>query len=63
MGIAQKKSAIPVHTSLAKLREISPACRAFVRMEERASNVYGLAQRSATSSEEDFRARIIKGGA
>jgi hypothetical protein len=32
-------------------------------MEERPSNVYGLAQRSATSSEEDFRARIIKGGA
>lgn len=63
MGIAQKKSTIPVHTSLARLREISPACRAFVHMEECASNVYGLAQRSATSSEEDFRARIIKGGA
>ena len=63
MGIAQKRSTIPIHTSLAKLREESPMCRAFVQMEERASNVYGLAQRVITSSEEDFRARIIKGGA
>jgi predicted nucleotidyltransferase len=61
MGIAQKKSRIPIHTSLAKLREENAACKAFVKMEERASNVYGLAQREATSSEEDYRARIIKG--
>lgn len=63
MGIAQKCSRIPIHTSLAKLRDENTACRAFVKMEERASNVYGLAQREITSSEEDFRARIIKGGA
>lgn len=61
MGLAQKRSRIPIHSSLAKLREINPACRAFVAMEERVSNVYGLAQREITSSTEDFRARIIKG--
>lgn len=61
MGLAQKRSRIPIHSSLAKLREIDPACRAFVAMEERVSNVYGLAQREITSSTEDFRARIIKG--
>ena len=61
MGIAGKRSSIPIHTSLAKLRDANPACKAFVKMEERASNVYGLAQREITSSEEDFRARIIKG--
>ncbi len=61
MGIAGKKSSIPIHTSLAKLRDENPACKAFVKMEERASSVYGLAQREITSSEEDFRARIIKG--
>lgn len=61
MSLAQKRSRIPIHSSLAKLREIDPACRAFVAMEERVSNVYGLAQREITSSTEDFRARIIKG--
>ena len=61
MGIAQKKSSIPIHTSLARLREESAVCNAFVKTEERASDVYGLARREATSSEEDFRARIIKG--
>ena len=61
MGIAGKKSSIPIHTSLAKLRDMNPGCKAFVKMEERASNVYGLAQREITSCEEDFRARIIKG--
>lgn len=61
MGMAQKKSRIPIHSSLAKLRGMGPVCQAFVAMEERASNVYGLAQREITSSEEDFRARIIKG--
>lgn len=61
MGIARKKSGIPIHTSLAKLRDENPACRAFVKMEERASNVYGLASQVFTSCEEDYRARIIKG--
>lgn len=61
MGIARKKSSIPIHTSLAKLRETDAVCRAFVELEERASNVYGLAAQTVTSCEEDYRARIIKG--
>lgn len=62
LGYARKRSAVPMHTSLAKLRDTSPICRAFVAMEERASDVYGLAQRETTSSQEDYRARITMGG-
>ena len=61
MGIAQKKSRIPIHTSLARLREENAACRTFVQIEERASDVYGLAHPEISSCEEDYRARIIKG--
>ncbi|MDE5565148.1 MAG: nucleotidyltransferase family protein [Oscillospiraceae bacterium] len=59
MGIAQKKSHIPIHTSLAKLRDTGRTAEVFVEQEERASHVYGLAQRTISSAEEDFRARII----
>lgn len=59
MGMAQKKSHIPIHTSLAKLRESGRAAEVFVGLEERASHVYGLAQHTISSAEEDFRARII----
>ena len=62
MSIAQQKSRIPMHTSLAKLREENRTAEAFVRMEERASHIYGLAQRSISSAEEDFRARIVMEG-
>lgn len=60
MGIAQKRGSIPMNTSLAKLRDEDRACEVFVKMEERASHVYGLAQGTISSAEEDFRARIIK---
>ena len=58
LGMIQKKSAIPVNTSLAKLRDTSEVARAFALTEERASHVYGLAQQSISSAEEDYRARI-----
>ena len=59
MGIAKGKSRIPISTSLARLRQEGGAAEAFVKMEERASHVYGLAQRRISSAEEDFRARIV----
>ena len=59
MGIAKGKSRIPISTSLAKLRQEGGSAEAFVKMEERASHVYGLAQRRISSAEEDFRARIV----
>ncbi len=59
MSMARKTSKIPVHTSLAKLREEGTAEKMFVRVEEKVSNVYGLAQKTISSAEEDFRARII----
>lgn len=59
MSIAQQKSTIPIHTSLARLRDENDITREFAEMEERASHVYGLAQRSISSAEEDYRARIV----
>lgn len=59
MATAQRKSSIPVSTSLAKLRNTSDGARVFVDREEQASHVYGLAQRTISSAEEDFRARIV----
>ncbi len=59
MGIAKGKSRIPISTSLARLRQEGGTAEAFVKMEERASHVYGLAQRRISSAEEDFRARIV----
>ena len=61
MAIAKEKSRIPVNTSLARLRAESAAASAMVQTEERASHVYGLAQRTISSAEEDFRARVIMG--
>jgi len=59
MGIARKTSKIPVHTSLAKLREEGTAQKMFVCAEERVSHIYGLAQETISSAEEDFRAKIV----
>lgn len=59
MGMIQRRSSIPINTSLAKLRNESMIARTFVKMEENASHVYGLAQRSISSADEDFRARIV----
>lgn len=59
LGIAKSKSSIPISTSLAKLSESSELAERFVRLEERATNVYGLAMEDMFSAERDFRARIV----
>ncbi len=59
LGIAKKNSKIPLGTSLAKLSETSKLAESFVRLEERATNVYGLAMEDMFSAEQDFRARIV----
>lgn len=59
LGIAKKKSSIQIGTSLAKLSETSRLAESFVRLEERASNVYGLAVEDMFSAEQDFRAKIV----
>ena len=52
------KSTIPFATSLAKLGEISPQARRYAELEARAADVYGLATRCITSSEQEYRAKI-----
>lgn len=59
----KRKSSIPVSTSLAKLRETGSLAARFVALEAAASDVYGLAQGSIGSAEQDFRAKITAGGA
>lgn len=56
---AKGKSRIQIGTSLAKLSETSRLAESFVRLEERASNVYGLAAEDMFSAEQDFRAKIV----
>ncbi len=59
MNITRKTSKIPVHTSLAKLRNEGADEKKFVCLEEKVSHIYGLAQETFSSAEEDFRARIV----
>ncbi|MBQ2265523.1 MAG: nucleotidyltransferase family protein [Oscillospiraceae bacterium] len=59
LSAAKKKSSIQIGTSLAKLSETSRLAESFVRLEERASNVYGLAVEDMFSAEQDFRAKIV----
>ena len=59
MSMARKKSKIPIHTSLAKLRDEGAIQKTFVLTEERVSHIYGLAQETISSAEDDFRARIV----
>ncbi|MBQ7013813.1 MAG: nucleotidyltransferase family protein [Oscillospiraceae bacterium] len=58
LAAAKKKSSIDISTSLARLSEGSAAAERFVRLEERAANVYGLAQGDITSAEQEFRTKI-----
>ena len=58
LAAAKGKSTIPFATSLAKLGEISPQARRYVELEARAADVYGLATRCITSSEQEYRAKI-----
>ncbi|MBR2283717.1 MAG: nucleotidyltransferase family protein [Ruminococcus sp.] len=55
---AKGKARIPYGTSLAKLGQANPAARRFAELEERASDIYGLALGSTASAQEDLRARI-----
>jgi predicted nucleotidyltransferase len=59
LGLAKQKSSIPVGTSLAKLGGTSRLAESFMALEERASQVYGLAQGEIFSAEQDFRAKIV----
>lgn len=59
LGEIQRRSTIPVGTSLAKLRELGGEAARFVQIEERASQIYGLALDTIGSAEEDYRTRVI----
>ena len=58
LAAAKGKSTSPFATSLAKLGEISPQARRYAELEARAADVYGLATRCITSSEQEYRAKI-----
>lgn len=62
LGMIQERCTLPVNTSLSRLRDEGGMAEAFVRLEERASHVYGLAQGTVSSAEEDLRARIVMEG-
>ena len=49
---------LPYATSLAKLAELGGACRACAELEARATAVYGLAQRSISPADADYKAMI-----
>ncbi len=51
-------SSVPVGTSLARLRKISPEAERLVQLEINAANLYGLAQKQVSSAEEEFRIKI-----
>ena len=59
MGNAKKKSRIPIGTSLAKLSEEGRLANKFVRLEERATDVYGLSVEKMFSAEQEFRMKIV----
>ncbi len=59
MGYAKKKSRIPIGTSLAKLSEGGRLANKFVRLEERATDVYGLSVEKMFSAEQEFRMKIV----
>lgn len=58
LAAAKGKSTIPFATSLAKLSELSPQAKRYTQLEARAADVYGLATRCITSSEQEYRAKI-----
>ncbi len=59
LGRAKNKSSIEIGTSLSKLAETGKTAANFVRLEENASNVYGLAQGMISSAQQDYRAKIV----
>ncbi len=58
MGMIKRRSTTPMSTSMATLRKMSGLAQRFVELEESAANVFGLAQGTISSSEEEFRRHI-----
>lgn len=59
--LAQAKSSakIPYASSIAKLSQLSDTAERFAELEIRASDVYGLALKTVTSAQKDYRAKIM----
>ncbi len=55
----KKKATLPYHTSMAKLAEISPEAKRFTELEERASDIYGLALAKIQSAQKDYRSKFV----
>ncbi|MBQ8928611.1 MAG: nucleotidyltransferase family protein [Oscillospiraceae bacterium] len=55
---AKGRAGIRIDTSLSRLRAAGGDAERFARLEERAAQVYGLAQGEISSAEQDYRARI-----
>ena len=51
-------ASIRIDTSLSRLRSAGGTAERFAGLEERAAQVYGLAQGEISSAEQDYRARI-----
>lgn len=54
----KNKATLPYGTSLAKLAEISPDAERFTEIEERASDIYGLALCKIQSAQKDYRSKF-----
>ena len=58
LKLIRKKSQIPIDTSLAKLKSVSPEAERFAEIQTNSANLYGLAQQNYTSAELEFRMKI-----
>lgn len=58
LKLARSTSHIPVGTSLARLRKTSPAAERFAELETYTADLYGLAQETICSAEQEFRKKI-----
>lgn len=59
MSEIKKKATLPYHTSIAKLAETSPEAKRFTELEERASDIYGLALAKIQSAQKDYRSKFV----
>lgn len=58
LRLCKNRSTIPVSTSLAELRTVSPQAERFAELEINTAHLYGLAQKQLTSAETEFRRKI-----
>ena len=58
LKLIKEKSAVPVGTSLAKLRNTSPQAERFAQLQMYSAGLYGLAQNQIHSAEQEFRVKI-----